>query len=116
MITFEALKLEDRAFTCSGYPCPKCGNDTVLGFYYRQEQGRHQHTHYVCQFWGSGGTADENRCGWHGWVIPTADRRTLCDACGAPVDLAFHESSGGLCGYCLANAGLMMKVVPRDGG
>lgn len=49
-------------------PCPRCGNRHILYYLLTDEQGRHQHTHYVCTFWGSGRQA---ACGWHGWTVPT---------------------------------------------
>lgn len=62
------------------WPCPDCGNVSLLGFLYLNQHGAHMHTHYVCTFWASeedpGVYMDPdhdstvNRCNWHGWVVP----------------------------------------------
>jgi hypothetical protein len=62
-----------ESFKCDGYPCPNCGqSDTVLGYYFASEDGKHQHTRYVCTFWRSGldagGYMQHNPCGWSGWT------------------------------------------------
>ena len=51
-------------------PCPDCGHDSLFGYLFRNEEGKHMHTHYVCTFWASGKPGGEGRCGWHGWSVP----------------------------------------------
>lgn len=53
-------------------PCPKCNQDSVVGYLLRNEQGEHMHTHYLCRFWASGTT---KACGWHGWSVPGWDNQ-----------------------------------------
>lgn len=48
--------------------CPRCGERKVLYFKYSNEADKHQHTHYVCTFWG---TKQGAACGWHGWTVPS---------------------------------------------
>lgn len=48
-------------------PCPACGNKTLIGYLYIDEEENHQHTRYLCCFWGRQGPP----CNWNGWVVPT---------------------------------------------
>ena len=34
-----------------------------------------------------------------------------CEQCGETVETVFHENSGGLCGYCLADYGMPLTEV-----
>lgn len=61
----------DGAFEVTN-PCPECGNRSVLGFLYLNQDGQHMHTHYVCTFWASPSDVEGSRCGWHGWTVPDA--------------------------------------------
>lgn len=62
-------------------PCPDCGQFSVIGYYLQTEDGKHMHTHYVCNYWEANPpellakmTRSLTRpCGWHGWTVPTAD-------------------------------------------
>lgn len=48
------------------YLCPECESESLFEFYYADEEGRHQHTGYICTFWPAGG----EKCGWQGWTVP----------------------------------------------
>lgn len=50
------------------YVCPECRRESLFGYYFADEEGRHQSTHYVCTFWSS--VPGAQRCGWHGWTVP----------------------------------------------
>jgi hypothetical protein len=64
-------------FLCDEYPCPDCGQNKVIGYYFVTEEGHHMHTYYVCTYWASGADPaggpykTTHRCGWSGWSIPT---------------------------------------------
>jgi hypothetical protein len=112
-MTINQLLMPERVFGCDGLRCPRCDEESILGFYYLDpgDDRVHMHTHYVCQSWPRGGS----RCGWHGWLVPEGDTRPRCTECERRVDPEWHEASGGLCGSCLAESGAMIKVVGRDG-
>lgn len=65
-------------FTVDDLPCPKCGQYTVIGYSYHNENGEHMHTRYRCTFWKSGinrstlpRTYDRTEpCDWDGWSVP----------------------------------------------
>lgn len=72
MATFEEIRSRTRTgetHLCD-MACPRCGNKTVVILMLVNEAGQHQHTHYVCTFYGSGRRA---ACAWHGWSIPGWD-------------------------------------------
>lgn len=57
------------------YPCPNCGQpDTLMGYYLASEDGRHQHTRYICTYWpiaprtDDGPWVETKPCGWSGWT------------------------------------------------
>lgn len=54
-------------------PCPDCGNRRLIGYAFLDQEGRHQHTHYICTWWPSYGAAATQRCGWHGWTVRRAE-------------------------------------------
>lgn len=72
---YRTRDLTGKTFLCES-PCPSCGQTKVIGYYFVTEAGHHQHTHYVCTFWPTalnpdGSYTHRERCGWHGWSIPT---------------------------------------------
>lgn len=56
-----------EAMILPNVPCPRCGNYKLLYYLLTNEAGMHQHTRYVCTFYGSGRRAS---CGWDGWTVP----------------------------------------------
>lgn len=59
-----------------GRPCPDCKHNTVLGIHLLTEDGRHQHTRYVCTHWPSPAGSElgfSSSCGWQGWTIPDTE-------------------------------------------
>lgn len=62
-------------------PCPRCGNKKVLCYLLTDEDGQHQHTYYVCTFYGRGRRAS---CGFHGWTVPSERDTSRIDLAAAP--------------------------------
>lgn len=78
-------------------PCPGCGRtDSIFGYYFLTPEGQHQHTHYVCTSWPHPG----DRCGWHGWSVPSKGSFDTSEAPRVspfltPRKIIEHLASGG---------------------